>query len=377
MPSWAGSSWYFLRYMDPHNDQVFLDPERQEYWQSVDLYVGGREHATGHLLYARFLMHFLSDRGYVHTSEPFQKLINQGMIQGVSHFVYRIQGTHQFVSYNLRKDYATTPLHVPIHIVQNGILDQSAFQQWYGKATFLLEGNQYLCGQKVEKMSKSKLNVVSPDTIISQYGADSLRLYTMFLGPIDQSKPWDTRGIEGVSRFLHKVWKLFYAPSGTTCIQQDAPTPAMLTSIHQAIQKVERAITTYAFHTAISALMICVNTLIELQCHHQAILQDLAVLLSPFAPHIAEELWEALGNTSSITYAPFPKFLAQHLQTESVVYPLSVNGKVRAQLSFPSHASRKDIELQALHHPSVQKWTQGKKPKKVIIVAQKIVNIVV
>jgi len=380
MPGWAGSSWYFFRYMDPHNEKAFVSSAAQAYWHAVDLYIGGAEHATGHLLYARFWTKFLYDLGYINTKEPFQKLINQGMIQGQSHFVYRIKGTQHFVSHGLQQQYNTVPMHVSTDLVKDGVLDTERFRQWrpeLKEATFVLENGKYLCGSEIEKMSKSKYNTVNPDTLIAKYGADTLRLYTLFLGPLDQSKPWDTHGIDGVFRFLAKLWKLFHNPT-RQAILIDAPPPTeALRSLHKTIKKVQDAIERYSFNTAISALMICVNELTALSCNHRVILQDLIVLLSPFAPHIAEELWQYLGNDISIATTPWPSWDIQYLQEDTFEYPITINGKVRAKLVFALDTPQKEIEKQILAHTCIQKWTQGKPPKKVIIVPKRIVNVVV
>ncbi|MEL6412527.1 MAG: leucine--tRNA ligase [Bacteroidota bacterium] len=375
MPGWAGSSWYFLRYMDPHNGAALVSPTAQAYWQGVDLYIGGAEHATGHLLYARFWMKFLYDLGLVTLQEPFQKLINQGMIQGKSCFVYRIRGTQQFVSYGLRQQYDTVLLHVSVDLVKDGVLDVEGFRQWrpeLREATFILEDGQYHCGTEVEKMSKSKHNVVSPDTVIDQYGADTLRLYTLFLGPLEQSKPWDTHGIEGVARFLHKLWRLFQVP-----LTADAPPAEAMRVLHKTIKRVQEAIERYAFNTVVSAFMICVNELSALACCHRVVLQDLVVLLAPFAPHVAEELWESLGNAGSVTEVPYPKWEAQYVQEEVIEYPITVNGKVRARIAFAVDVAHEEMERKVLADESIQKWMQGKRPKKVIIVPKRIVNVVV
>ena len=377
MPGWAGSSWYFLRYMDPHNEHALVSPEAEGYWKGVDLYIGGAEHATGHLLYARFWMKFLHDLGHVSMQEPFQKLINQGMIQGQSCFVYRIKGTQEFVSHGLRLQYDTVPMHVSIDLVKDGILDTEAFRQWrpeLQEATFILEDGQYKCGTEVEKMSKSKHNVVNPDTIIDQYGADTLRLYTLFLGPLEQSKPWDTHGIEGVSRFLHKLWRLFHPTEGIT---KEAPPAAAMKVLHQAIKKVDDAISRYALNTAVSAFMVCVNELTTLSCRHRAVLQDLAVLLAPFAPHIAEALWQHLGHDTSVAQAAWPALDNQYLQEDTFEYPITVNGKVRTRLNFALDTPQKEIEQQVLADETVQKWMQDKPLKKMIIVPQRIVNVVI
>ncbi len=380
MPGWAGSSWYFLRYMDPHNKAAFVSPAAQAYWQAVDLYIGGAEHATGHLLYARFWTKFLYDLGYINAKEPFQKLINQGMIQGQSKLVYRIKGTQQFVSYHLRNQYDTVPMHVAIDLVKKEVLDIEAFKKWrpeLQEATFILEDGQYICGSEIEKMSKSKHNVVNPDTLIAQYGADTLRLYTLFLGPLEQSKPWDTRGIDGVFRFLTKLWKLFHNPTGRVAIT-NTPSPAKaLKILHKTIKKVQKAIERYAFNTAISAFMICVNELTALSCNHREVLQDLVVLLAPFAPHMAEELWQLLGHSTSVVHAPWPSWKAAYIQEDVVEYPITVNGKVRTRLVFGLDTAHQEIEKKVLAHPDIQKWTQGKPPQKIIIVPQRIVNVVI
>jgi leucyl-tRNA synthetase len=380
MPGWAGSSWYFLRYMDPHNKEIFVSPTAQVYWHAVDLYIGGAEHATGHLLYARFWTKFLYDLGYINAKEPFRKLINQGMIQGQSKLVYRVKGTRQFVSYHLRDQYDTVPMHVAIDLAKDQVLDIEAFKKWRPElqdATFILEDGQCICGTEIEKMSKSKHNVINPDTIIAQYGADTLRLYTLFLGPLEQSKPWNVHGIDGVFRFLIKLWKLFHNPTGQVAIT-DAPPPAKaLKILHTTIKKVQEAIERYTFNTAISAFMICVNELTVLLCSHRRVLQDLVVLLAPFAPHMAEELWQRLGHTTSVTYAPFPQWEAAHVQEASFGYPITVNGKVRTKLVFALDTPHEEIEKQVLAHAIIQKWTGGKSPKKIIIVPQRIVNVVV
>ena len=380
MPGWAGSSWYFLRYMDPHNEETFVSPAAQAYWKAVDLYMGGAEHATGHLLYARFWTKFLYDLGYIKAKEPFQKLINQGIIQALSSLVYRVKGTQQFVSYHLRKQYDTVPMYVSINLVDNQVLDIEAFRKWRPElqdATFILEDEQYICGGEVEKMSKSKHNVINPDTIIAQYGADTLRLYILFLGPLEQSKPWDTHGIDGVFRFLTKLWKLFHNSAGLVAITDTLPPIKALKILHKTIKKVREAVERYAFNTAVSAFMICVNELTALSCNHRVVLQDLAVLLAPFAPHMAEELWQHLGHATSVAHAPFPQWEATYIQEASFEYPITVNGKVRTRLVFALETPNEEIEKQILVHPIIQKWTQGKPPKKIVIVPQRIVNVVV
>ena len=380
MPGWAGSSWYFFRYMDAHNKDEFVSKAAQAYWQKVDLYMGGAEHATGHLLYARFWTKFLYDLGYINTKEPFQKLINQGMIQGLSSLVYRVKGTQQFVSYHLRKQYDTVTMHAPVRLVKNHVLDIEAFKKWLPElqnATFILEEGQYICGSEVEKMSKSKHNTVNPDTIIAQYGADTLRLYTLFLGPLEQSKPWSTHGIEGVFRFLTKLWKLFHNPAGHVAITDNPPPTKAFKILHKTIKKVQDALERYSFNTAVSAFMICVNELTALSCNHRIILQDLVLLLAPFAPHMAEELWQRLGHTTSTTYASWPRWEEVHIQEDALEYPITINGKVRTKMDFARDTPHEEIEKKVLAHAVVQQWMQGKRPKKVIIVPQRIVNIVI
>lgn len=380
MPGWAGSSWYFFRYMDPNNSTKFVAPTVQSYWQSVDLYIGGAEHATGHLLYARFWTKFLYDLGHVNTDEPFQELIHQGMIQNKSSFVYRIKGTNQFVSYNLRHAYETTSMHVDIHLVKNDVLDLKAFKSWrpdLADATFILEDGHYICGSDIEKMSKSKHNTINPDTIVEKYGADTLRLYTMFLGPIDQAKPWDTHGIEGVFRFLVKVWRLFYSETGAKMLTNEIPAKEAQKVIHKTIKKVEEDIKRYTFNTAVSNLMICVNELTTLKCTNQAILKNLVLILAPFAPHLAEELWQLLGHMYSVTQELFPCYEESYVHEESYEYPVAVNGKVRAKINFDVNLTHEIIQQQVLAHSSLQKWLHGQTVKKFIIIPQKMINIVI
>jgi leucyl-tRNA synthetase len=380
MPGWAGSSWYFLRYMDPHNKEAFVSPTAQVYWHAVDLYIGGAEHATGHLLYARFWTKFLYDLGYINTKEPFRKLINQGMIQGQSKLVYRVKSTQQFVSYHLKDQYDTVPMHVAIDLVKNQVLDIDAFKKWrpeLQEATFILEDGQYICGSEIEKMSKSKYNVINPDTLIAQYGADTLRLYTLFLGPLEQSKPWNTHGIDGVFRFLIKLWKLFHNPARQVSITDTPPSTKVLKILHTTIKKVQEAIERYAFNTAVSAFMICVNELTALSCNHRGVLKDLVVLLAPFAPHMAEELWQHLGHSTSVAQAPWPRWEAAYMQEAMFKYPITINGKVRTNLVFALDIPHKELEKQVLAHPDIQKWIQGKRPKKIVIVPQRIINVVI
>jgi leucyl-tRNA synthetase len=377
MPGWAGSSWYFFRYMDPHNTQQFVSPAAQAYWQAVDLYVGGSEHTTGHLLYARFWTKFLYDLGYINVEEPFQQLIHQGMIQSRSSLVYRIKGTNQFVSHNLRQQYETTSMHIAIDLVdKDNVLHIEAFKKWrpdLQDATFILEDGQYICGSEVEKMSKSKHNTITPDQVVAQYGADTLRLYLMFLGPIDQAKPWDMHGIEGIFRFLLKVWRLFHSAH----FASETPNPAAQKVIHQTIKKISEDIERFSFNTAVSNLMICVNKLTALQCTNRQVLQQLVLLLAPFAPHLAEELWQLLGHTSSVTQEPFPTYEEAYLQEENYEYPVAINGKVRAKINFSWSMSRQEIEAAVRAHEAIQKWIQEKPIQKMIIVPHQMINVVV
>ena len=379
MPGFAGSSAYYLRYMDPHNDKALVSKEADAYWQNVDLYVGGTEHATGHLIYSRFWNKFLFDLGVSVKEEPFQKLINQGMIQGRSNFVYRIKDTNTFVSYNLKDQYDVTPLHVDVNIVSNDILDVEAFKNWrpeYNNAEFILEDGKYVCGWAVEKMSKSMFNVVNPDVIVEKYGADTLRLYEMFLGPIEQSKPWDTNGIDGVHRFLKKLWALFYGNQDALQVTEDEPTPEELKSLHKLIKKVTYDIEHFSYNTSISAFMICVNELGGLKCTKRAILEPLVIVLAPFAPHIAEELWHELGHETTVCDAQWPAYEEKYLVENTANYAISFNGKVRFNLTLPADMSKEEVEKTALAHEYSAKWLEGKQIRKVIVVPKKIVNIV-
>ncbi len=378
MPGFAGSSAYYLRYMDPHNDEALVSKEANSYWRNVDLYIGGTEHATGHLVYSRFWNKFLFDIGVVCEDEPFQKLVNQGMIQGRSNFVYRIKGSNRFVSYNLKDQYEVTPIHVDVNIVHNDILDIEAFRNWnpeYQTAEFILEDGKYICGWAVEKMSKSMFNVVNPDDIVSRYGADTLRLYEMFLGPLEQSKPWDTNGIDGVHRFLRKVWNLFYQ-SEALALTDEEPSPEALRVLHRLIKKLTSDIEQVSFNTSVSAFMICVNELTAMRCRNRSILSELVVCLAPFAPHIAEELWHALGNETSVCDAAWPAWNEEYLKEDTFPYAISFNGKSRFVIEFAADATREEIEQAVLVHPNSQKWLEGKTAKKVIIVPGKIVNVV-
>ncbi len=383
MPGYAGSSWYFLRYMDANNDETFVGKEAEAYWQDVDLYIGGTEHAVGHLLYSRFWQKVLFDLGHVTTHEPFRKLINQGMILGRSNFVYRVGGDNKYLSADLLKahpELKTSALHVDVNMVKNDILDQEAFRNWrpeFAGAEFITnaEGN-YVCGVEVEKMSKSKYNVVNPDDIISEYGADTLRLYEMFLGPLEQYKPWNTNGIEGVYRFFKKLWNLFYNDQGGLKLTDDAPTENELRTLHKTIRKVEEDIERFSFNTSVSTFMICVNELHDLKCNKKAILKDFLIVLSPYAPHIAEELWSVCGETSSIINATYPAWNEAFIKESSVMYPVAFNGKTRFQITVPADMPQAEVQAIALANEESQKWLNGAAPKKVIVVPGRMVNIV-
>ncbi len=382
MPGWAGSSWYWLEYMMEKGDRALFPTKAvTDYWQNVDLYVGGSEHATGHLLYSRFWNKFLKDRGFVPTEEPFKKLINQGMILGMSAFVYRLEGTNTFVSKGQIKDQNVQPIHVDISLLKDTSdeLDIEKFKAWrkeFADAEFILEEDgKYITGREVEKMSKSKYNVVNPDDICEQYGADTLRLYEMFLGPLEQAKPWNTAGISGVYNFLRKLWRLYFSDSGWQ-VTNETPTAEMLKALHKTIKKVNEDIQSFSFNTSVSQFMICVNELSSLKCHHKAILEPLAVLMAPFAPHIAEELWKRLGNTESVTYAPYPVHEDKYLQEDSKEYPVSFNGKVRFKRAFPTDMPIAEIEQAILADPQTAEQLQGKAPKKVIVVPNRIINVV-
>ena len=379
MPGFAGSSAYYLRYMDPHNDGALVSREADEYWRNVDLYIGGTEHATGHLIYSRFWNKFLFDLGYVCEDEPFKKLINQGMIQGRSNFVYRVVGTNTFVSLGLKDQYETTEIHVDINIVRNDRLDLEAFRAWrpeFADAQFILEDGEYICGWAVEKMSKSMFNVVNPDMICDTYGADTLRLYEMFLGPLEQSKPWDTKGIDGVSRFLKKFWRLYTDRDGFAVTDEKA-TPAELKVLHRLIAKEQEDIENFSFNTTISAFMIAVNELSALDCRKREILEPLCVLLAPFAPHIAEELWEQLGHAESITSASFPTFNAAYTVEDSVTYPVQFNGKMRFTVDLPKSAAPAEVEAAVRGMEQTAKWVGDQQIVKVVVVPGRIINIVV
>ena len=379
MPGFAGSSAYYLRYMDPRNEEALVSKEANGYWRDVDLYIGGTEHATGHLIYSRFWNKFLYDLGVSCEEEPFKKLVNQGMIQGRSNFVFRVQGTNCFVSYNLKEGYDVTPIHVDVNIVHNDVLDIEAFRNWnpeYQDAEFILENGKYICGWAIEKMSKSMFNVVNPDDIIDRYGADTLRLYEMFLGPLEQSKPWDTNGIDGVYRFLRKTWSLFYK-DGELLVSDDEPTKEELKAVHKLIKKVSYDIEHFSFNTSVSAFMICVNELAALKCHKRSVLSELVVCLAPFAPHISEELWHALGNRTTVCDARWPAWNEAYLKEDAFPYAISFNGKSRFVLEFPADATREEIEKAVLEHENSKRWIGDKPVKKVIVVPKKIVNVVI
>ena len=377
MPGFAGSSAYFLRYMDPRNNKGLVSKEANDYWRNVDLYVGGIEHATGHLMYSRFWNMFLYDLGYICESEPFKKLVNQGMIQGRSNFVYRIVGTNKFVSLGLKKEYDTQEIHVDVNIVKNDILDLEAFRQWrpeFKDAEFILEDGKYICGWAIEKMSKSMFNVVNPDYIVDAYGADTLRMYEMFLGPLEQSKPWDTNGIDGVHKFLRRLWAKFYNRDGKFLVNDEKATPAELKTLHKTIKKIGEDIENFSFNTSVAAFMICLNELGD--CSKREILEPLTALIAPFAPHIAEELWHALGHETTVCDAPFPKYNADYLVENSFEYPVMINGKLRFKQEYALDMSQDDIAKDIVTTEGAQKWLEGKQPKKIIVVKGKIINIV-
>jgi leucyl-tRNA synthetase len=388
MPGYAGSSWYFLRYMDPHNENEFCDKNKSDYWKQVDLYVGGTEHAVGHLLYSRMWTKCLFDMGLISFDEPYKKLLNQGMIQGSSRFVFRVKGTNRFVSAGKKDQYETDPLHVDVNMVDGFELDTEAFRKWkpdFADASFVFEDGSesgsggagiYICGAEVEKMSKSKVNTVNPDHIVEKYGADTFRMYEMFLGPVEMSKPWDTKGIEGVHRFLKKLWRLFYNEQGLQ-INADEPTKEELKILHKTIHKIEEDTERFSFNTSVSSFMICVNELTDLKCHKRAVLEPLLILLAPYAPHIAEELWRECGNPTSVIDASFPQFNPQYVAETVKDYPVSVNGKLRTQINLDLEASQQQVEEIVLQNAVVQKWMEGKPLKKLIYVKGKMVNVVV
>ncbi|WP_258105066.1 leucine--tRNA ligase [Marinoscillum sp. MHG1-6] len=379
MPGWAGSSWYFFRYMDPQNDKEFCGKEALEYWQDVDFYMGGSEHATGHLLYSRFWTKFLYDMGYIKVDEYAKKLVNQGMIQGRSNLAFRVKNENKYVSFGLRKDFDCYPVHVDVNIVKEDVLDIEAFKKFRpdaADATFELEGDKFICGWEVEKMSKSKYNVVNPDDLVEKYGADTLRMYEMFLGPVEQSKPWNTNGIEGVFKFLRKFWGLFHDNGGNFSITNDAPSAEELKVLHGTIKKIEEDVERLSLNTSVSNFMIATNELASLKCKKKEVLEPFVILLAPYAPHISEELWSLLGHEGTVFDAAFPKFDEKYLKEESKEYPIMINGKMRAKISFSVDAPKDEMEKTVLDNDVVQKWLEGKPPKKVIIVPNKIVNIV-
>ncbi|MBY0245927.1 MAG: leucine--tRNA ligase, partial [Sphingobacteriaceae bacterium] len=384
MPGWAGSSWYWYRYMDAQNENQFASPESIAYWKDVDLYIGGSEHATGHLLYSRFWNKFLKDLGYVNEEEPFKKLINQGMIQGRSNFVYRVmdedgKGTNTLVSAGLRKDFKTSALHVDVNIVENEILNLAKFKTWrpeFKDAEFILENGKYICGVEVEKMSKSKFNVVNPDDLIKSYGADTLRMYEMFLGPLEQSKPWNTNGIEGVFKFLRKFWRLYHNESWVFTVSNEKPSKEELKALHKIIKKVQEDIERFSFNTSVSSFMIAVNELTDLKCKSREILENMVIILSPYAPHICEELWHLLGK-ENLSYAQFPTFNPSYLEEAEFAYPISINGKMKMNLNLSLSLSENEATTAVLANEQIQKHLEGKTPKKIIFVKGKIVNIVI
>lgn len=381
MPGYAGSSWYFLRYMDPHNTDIFCSRAASDYWGQVDLYIGGTEHAVGHLLYSRMWTKVLYDLGLIGHDEPYKRLVNQGMIQGSSRFVYRIHGTSQFVSAGLKDRYEVDTLHVDVNMVDGLELDTTAFKAWkkaeFADASFLLEDGKYICGSEVEKMSKSKFNTVNPDDLVYKYGADTFRMYEMFLGPVEMSKPWDTKGIEGVHRFLKKLWRLFYAEEKGPVWTTDKATDAELKILHRTIRKIEEDTERFSFNTGVSSFMICVNELSELKCHKKEILEPLLVLLAPYAPHVTEELWHAIGHTGSILDAGYPVFNAAYVKETSKAYPVAINGKTRTELTIALDATQQQVEEIVIKDPVVIKWLEGKSPKKIIYVKNKMINVVI
>lgn len=380
MPGYAGSSWYFLRYMDPHNETAFCDRKVSDYWGQVDLYIGGTEHAVGHLLYSRMWTKVMYDLGYIGFDEPYKRLVNQGMITGSSRLVYRVRGTNQFVSAGLRDQYETDELHVDVNMVDGLELDTAAFKAWrsdFTNAQFILEDGKYICGTLAEKMSKRLFNTVNPDVIVDKFGADTFRMYEMFLGPVEQSKPWETKGIEGVHRFLKKLWRLFIDEQKGLSISHDAPVAAELKILHKTIKKIEDDTERLSFNTSVSAFMVCVNELTDLKCNKKAILEQLLILLTPYAPHVSEELWQLIGNEGSILDAAFPVFDPQHIVESTKEYPVSVNGKLRTTIHISLDAPQEEVEQIALSNDIIQKWMEGKEVKRVIFVKGKMINIVV
>jgi leucyl-tRNA synthetase len=379
MPGYAGSSWYFLRYMDPHNTEVFCDRKASDYWGQVDLYIGGTEHAVGHLLYSRMWTKALFDLNLIGHDEPYKKLVNQGMIQGSSRFVYRVVGSNQFVSAGLKDHYKTNELHVDVNIVDGFELDIDAFRKWrdeYADAEFILEDGKYICGAEVEKMSKSKYNTVNPDDLVTKYGADTFRMYEMFLGPVEMSKPWDTKGIEGVHRFLKKFWRLFFDDVKGKVWNEEKANAAELKVLHNTIRKIENDTERFSFNTGVSAFMIATNDLTDLKCNKKEVLEKILILLTPYAPHVAEELWSQLGNSGSVLDAPFPVFEEKYVKESSKAYPVAINGKTRTELTISLDATQAEVEAIVLQDAIVQKWLEGKAPKKIIFVKNKMINVV-
>jgi leucyl-tRNA synthetase len=380
MPGYAGSSWYFLRYMDPHNNETFADRKATDYWNQVDVYVGGTEHAVGHLLYSRLWTKILYDLGYISFDEPYKKLVNQGMIQGSSRFVYRVKDSNKFVSAGLRNNYETNPLHVDVNIVDGTELDIEAFKKSkpeYTNAEFILENSKYISGVETEKMSKSKYNTVNPNDLVDKYGADTFRMYEMFLGPVEQSKPWDTKGIEGVHRFLKKLWRLFFDEVKGKVWNDEKASDAELKTLHKTIKKIEEDTERFSFNTAVSAFMVCVNELTDLKCRKKEILEPLLILLAPYAPHIAEELYHSLGNENSVLNADYPTLENKYLVESEKEYPISINGKLRTTMVISLEATEPEVEKMVLNNEIIQKWTNGKSPKKIIFVKNKMVNVVI
>ncbi|MEP7377556.1 MAG: leucine--tRNA ligase [Chitinophagaceae bacterium] len=380
MPTHAGAAWYFLRYADPHNDIQFADKKALDYWNQVDVYIGGAEHAVAHLLYSRLWVKILHDLGYLNFDEPFRKLINQGQITGDSRFVYRIRNTKQFVSYKLKNNYETDQLHVDVNIVDGLELDTAAFKKWkpdFADAEFILEDGKYICGTAIEKMSKSYFNVINPDEVVDKYGADTFRMYEMFLGPLEASKPWDIKGIEGVHRFLKKLWRLFYDEVKGKVLNEEKANDAELKVLHKAIKQIEEVTERFSFNTGVSGFMIAVNELSDLKCHKKEILEKLLILLTPYAPHVAEELWHQLGNNGSILDAAYPVYDSKYLIESSKEYPISVNGKLRTTMNIALDAAQPEVEKIVLENEVIQKWLDGKSPKKIIFVKGKMVNIVI
>jgi leucyl-tRNA synthetase len=380
MPGYAGSSWYFLRYMDPQNDQEFCAKEASKYWGQVDLYIGGTEHAVGHLLYSRMWTKALFDLGYIHFEEPFKRLLNQGKIGGDSRIVYRIRGTKQFVSSGLKLQHETDELHVDVSMVDGLELNMDAFRKWkpdFSDASFITEDGKYICGSRQEKMSKRYFNVVNPDDIVQKYGADTFRMYEMFLGPVEQDKPWDTKGIEGVHRFIKKFWRLFYDAEKGLLVTDDVPSNEAWKAFYKMLKKVEDDTEKFSFNTAVSSFMIGLNELTDLHCHSKELLQKFLVVLSPYAPHISEELWNAIGCSGSVLDAVYPEVEKEYLVETSKEYPIAINGKTRTTMMLALEITQDQIEQLVMQEPVVQKWLEGKQPKKIIYVKNKMINVVI